>query len=129
MNLYNTVVKSCISAAALLCAVLLFRHAISEAVRVVIASQPPPAKVEPVRISTWDGCGLQMIGRPTTNSHHCELQLSPPSAESKPIPTMSKEQSETASFWFIVAALAFPLALGAAALIGFVLFRSESAAE
>jgi len=57
------------------------------------------------------------------------LQLSPPSAESKPIPTMSKEQSETASFWFIVAALAFPLALGAAALIGFVLFRSESAAE
>ena len=117
------------SAAGLLFALLLFRHAISEAIHVVIASEPPPARIETAPLVNWEDCGVITTWQPSPNPRRCHMQLTEPVVKAQPIPTMSKEQSREASFWFILAAFAFPLALGAAALISFVLFRSQSAAE
>ena len=129
MSPIQSLIKIGISIAAVVLAIALFCHSVSEAIHIVIASEPPPAKMEAAPRIDWQDCGLTTTWQSPPGQRRCQMELSPPAAKAQPIQTMTKEQSETASIWFIIAAFAFPLALGAAALIGFVLFRSESAAE
>ena len=54
-------------------------------------------------------------------------EFAPPSIPARPvsIPEMSKAESETASLWFMLAALALPLALGGAAAAGYWLTKGD----
>ena len=109
---------------------LLFRHAFSEAMHIVIASQPGPPKVESTPLTMWgDGpCKLDS-NLQATNPLACRMAMrdvgdnNPLVFHAKPIPTMTKAESEAASGWFMLAAFAIPLSLGAAAVLGFLLFR------
>ena len=54
------------------------------------------------------------------------MQMALLPAKAEPIKTMTKEQSETAGLWFVIAALAFPASLVGAGLLGFLLLREQA---
>ncbi len=117
--------KLLVSLVALVAGIFVFRYAITQAIHTVIEAQPPPAKVEPVQFPSWEGCKIDVTGRSSPRPGRCRFQIPARIPEPIPIQTMSKEQSETASLWFVLAALALPLSLGAAALGSFLLFRAQ----
>ncbi|MBV9062428.1 MAG: hypothetical protein JOY77_05815 [Alphaproteobacteria bacterium] len=102
------------------------RHAFSEGMHTVIASQPGPAAYESTRIGPSPACQMESNFQ-VRNPLQCQMEMRASREESlvfhaKPPQGMSKAQSETASGWFMLAALAVPLSLGAAALFAFLLF-------
>ena len=91
-----------------------YRTAMSEAVHTVIASQPKPAALADPPSFDLSGCDLGLGLYGSTPANPCRFD--PPQAPTPPpIETMTKAQSRTATLWFILAALALPLGLGAAA--------------
>ena len=105
------------------------RHAFSEGMHIVIASQPGPPKYDSSSISVWDGpCSLDSNFQ-YKNPAQCEMQKRYPSStpSPEPIKSISKKDSEKAGAWLMLAAFAVPLSLGAAALIGFLLFYAVPA--
>jgi hypothetical protein len=103
-----------------------YQYAMSQAIHTVIASQPPmPKLADPPRFDEFSGCdlGLNLSGpRP---ARPCRFELRPPPLTPTPIPEMSKTDSETATLWFVLAALALPLALGGAAVAGLWVFKDR----
>jgi len=100
---------------------MLFRTGVSEGLKTVIASEPPPAKVEQAPSFTgWAGCGLDEAGR-FENPLRCRMEMraaqSTPTIAPAPVQMMTRHESEKASGWFLLAGLAFPIALGGAALL------------
>jgi hypothetical protein len=114
--------------AALIGGGLLARHAFTEGLHTVIASQPPMPKLETPSLTMWDGpCKLDS-NLQVANPLRCQMERraagtgTPLVYHAKPIPTMTKAESEKAGGWFMLAAFAVPLSLGAAAVLGFLLF-------
>jgi hypothetical protein len=108
------------------------RHAFSEGMHTVIASQPGPAKYDDSpRFGVSSACRLDSHLQ-YQNSLQCRMEghaagdENPLVFHAKPIPTMTKAESEKASGWFMLAAFAVPLSLGVAAVLGFLLFRLPS---
>jgi hypothetical protein len=129
MTFAATPLKLLLGAAGIAGGVFLFQHAISHALHIVIESEAKPMKIEAAPIATWQGCGIDLTWKSSPPPRHrCDVQLVPP-PKSAPMQTITKGQSEDASLWFMVAAFAFPLSLGAAGLIAFLLFRTVRAAE
>jgi hypothetical protein len=123
-------------AAGLAVGVLLFRHAMSEGLHTVIASERRPMpKVESPALTMWDGACKLDSNLQVANPLRCRMEMraaggdNPLVFRAKPISTMTKAESESASGWFMLAVFAIPLSLGAAAFMGFLLFRSPPAAD
>jgi hypothetical protein len=107
--------KFLVSVAAAAAMLYAYRTAMSEAVHTVIASQPKPVALADPPPFDFSGCDLGLGLYGSTPSNPCRFD--PPQAPMPPpIETMTKAQSETASLWFMLAALALPLGLGGAAL-------------
>ncbi|HEX3945810.1 MAG TPA: hypothetical protein VHW69_17175 [Rhizomicrobium sp.] len=107
------------------------RHAFSEGMQTVIAAQPGPAKPESETFTPLPGCQLDAKLQ-YANPLQCRMETRAAGDEyplvfhAKPIKSMTKAQSETASGWFQLAVFAVPLSLIVAALFGFLLFRLPS---
>jgi hypothetical protein len=102
-----------------------YQYAMSQAIRTVIASQAPMAKLaDPPSLNHFSGCdfGLTLSGSHTARP--CQFELRPPPESPLAIPEMSKANSKKAALWFMFAAMALPLALGGAAAAGFWLIRT-----
>jgi hypothetical protein len=108
------------------------RHAFSEGMHTVIASERGPPKYD-----DSPSFGLSSACRLDSNLQYqnplqCRMERraagdeNPLVFHAKPIPTMTKADSEKASGWFMLAAFAVPLSLGVAAVLGFLLFRLRS---
>jgi hypothetical protein len=96
-----------------------YQYAMSQAIHTVIASQPPmPKLADPPRFADFNGCDLGLTLSGSKPVRPCRFELRPPPASPAPLPQMSKGDSETAALWFMLAALALPLALGGAAVAG-----------
>ena len=135
MKAMDRVLKYIVLAAGLAGGVLLFRHAMSEGLHTVIASERPMPKVESPTLTMWDGACKLDSNLQVANPLRCQMEMRAERSENplvfhaKPIPTMTKAESEKASGWFMLAAFAIPLSLGAAAVLGFLLFRLPPEAE
>jgi len=93
-----------------------YQYAMSQAIHTVIASQPPAPKLaDPPAFTAYSGCDLGLTLSGSRPARPCRFELSPPAVSPTPIPEMSKTDSEKAGLWFVLAALALPLALGGAA--------------
>jgi hypothetical protein len=108
------------------------RHAFSEGMHTVIASQPGPAKYDDSpRFGVSSACRLDSHLQ-YQNPLQCRMEghaagdENPLVFHAKPVPTMTKAESEKASGWLMLAAFAVPLSLGVAAVLGFLLFRLPS---
>ena len=108
-------------------AVFGFRFAITQAIETIAASEPAPVKPgEPQRMD-FPGCDLGLggfgaLGSPSYGSpdyrsapQPCNFDAPRPAARPAPMRTMRKEDSETASLWFMLAGFGLPLALAGAA--------------
>ena len=106
------------------------RHAFSEAMHTVIASQPIQ-KMESSTFGAMPGCALDSHLQ-YENELRCKMEMraagdgSPLLIHAKPPLGMTRAQSETASGWFMLAAFAIPLSLLIAAGLGFLVFRTAS---
>jgi hypothetical protein len=95
------------------------QYAMSQAIHTVIASQPPmPKLADPPRFDNFGGCDLGLTLSGSRPARPCRFELRPPPVSAAPLPQMSKGDSEKAALWFMLAALALPLALGGAAVAG-----------
>jgi hypothetical protein len=120
---------------ALVAGVYVARHAFSEAMHTVIASQPPIEKVDSPTFGAMPGCALDSQLR-YENELRCKMEMRAAAGEdgrvvlhAKPPLGMTKAESETASGWFMLAAFAIPLSLLIAAGLGFLVFRAASEKE
>jgi hypothetical protein len=103
-----------------------YQYAMSQAIHTVIASQPPmPKLADPPRFDEFSGCDLGLTVSGPRPGRPCRFELRPPPVTPTPIPEMSKTDSETAGLWFVLAALALPLALGGAAVAGLWVFKDR----
>ena len=135
MRAVDGVLKYLLLAVGVAAGVLLFRHAMSEGLHTIIASERPMPKVESPTLTMWDGACKLDSNLQVANPLRCKMEMRAAGSENprvfhaNPIPTMTKAESETASGWFMLAAFAIPLSLGAAAILGFLLFRLPPDAE
>ena len=103
-----------------------YQYAMSEAIHTVIASQPPTPKLaDPPRFDNFSNCDLGLNLSGSRPAKPCRFELQPLPATPVPIPEMRKTDSETAALWFVLAALALPVALGGAAVAGLWLFKDR----
>jgi hypothetical protein len=129
----NIFFKLVLPVAALVAGGYVARHAFSEGIHIVIAAQPGSPKYDSPRATLWDGpCSLDSHLQ-YKNAAQCEMEKRANQGENplvfhaEPPQGMTKEQSETASGWFLLAVFAIPLSLGAAALLGLLLFHAVRA--
>jgi hypothetical protein len=102
-----------------------YQYAMSQAIRTVIASQPPlPKLADPPSFNDFSGCDLGLTLSGSRSARPCQFELRPLPESPLPIPEMSKADSKKAALWFMFAAMALPLALGGAAAAGFWLIRA-----
>ncbi len=102
------------------------RHAFSEGMHTIIAAQPAVPKFESSSVTTLGGCQLDSHLQ-YSNPLRCRMEMRNATAlpaHAAPIETITKEQSETAGGWLMLAVFAVPLSLGLAGLLGFLLFRA-----
>lgn len=101
------------------------RYAMTQAIHTAIASQPPAQNLAAAPAFDFSGCDFgTSLGRPwqygdPSASRPCQVELKPPPVAAAPIPAMTKTESETASLWFLFAALLVPLGLGGAMAVTF----------
>ena len=96
-----------------------YQYAMSQAIHTVIDSQPPmPKLADPPSFNAFNDCDLGFTLSGSRSGRPCQFELQPPPATPAPIPEMSKADSEKAGLWFVLAAIALPLALGGAAVAG-----------
>ncbi len=108
-------------------AMMLFgaRYAMTQAIQTLIASQPPAQKIASAPAFGSSGCSFATnYGRPwhygdPSAAMPCQVELKPPAVAASPIPAMSKQDSETASLWFMLVAGLLPLGLGGVAAVIF----------
>src|SRR5262249_19785065 len=101
-----------------------YQYAMRQAIHTVITSQPALRVLPSQPRLDFSGCsfssglyGAPSFGQPGyTSSTRCNFSAS--TAAPRPVPPpvaqMTKEESATASLWFMLAALALPLTLGGA---------------
>jgi hypothetical protein len=93
-----------------------YQYSMSQAIQTVIASQPPmPELMDPPAFDTFRDCDL--IPLYESKKPPCKFEPRPPPIEAAPIHQMSKADSEKATLWFMLAALALPLAAVAGYLV------------
>ncbi len=107
-----------------------YQYAMTHAINVVIASQPPAQKyVDPPAID-WTGCNLGLsTSRPSAASKPCRYEPSPwPDYQTpSPLPQMSKADAKEATLWFASAGF-LPLVLGGVvAVLGLWMLRAHAA--
>lgn len=124
-----------LSLAALVAGGYVARHAFSEGMHTVIASERGSPKYDDsLRFGVSSACRLDS-NLQYRNPLQCRMEGhaagdgNPLVFHAKPIQTMTKAESGKASGWFLLAAFAIPLSLGAAAVLGLLLFRLPPAAE
>jgi len=114
------------------------RYAYTQGFRTIIASElaSKPAETQPLSFQPLSGCGLDSHLR-YENPLRCKMEMRAAAADqtqpltfhADPLPTMTKEQSETAGGWLLLAGLGIPLSLGIAGFFGFLMFRHASRQE
>ena len=101
------------------------RYSMTQAIQTIITSQPPEQKITSAPAFDFSGCDFgATLGQPwhygdPSASRPCNFELKASPVPAAPIPAMTKENSETASLWFLIAALALPLGLGGAMAVTF----------
>jgi hypothetical protein len=122
--------KYLLLAAGVFAGVMFARHAFTEGMQTVIASEPKPQQAHSDSPLMSQGCQLDEHLQ-YVNPLRCQMEMRQAEREghgplvfhADPIPTMTKAESEKAGGWFMLAAFAVPLSLAAAAVLGFLILR------
>lgn len=122
------------------------RYAFSQGMHTVIASEKPTslANTQPLTVGPLSGCAFDSRMQ-QENPLRCQMEMRQAAADARgenyrlvyhapnppapldPPAAMTKAESETASGWFMVAMIAIPLSLLAAAGLGFLVYAAATA--